>query len=375
MTPRVTAVLELVPVLVVAGASRVLVVLAGRFGHRHVPWDPTSPTDAALAPTLFHWDALRYVEIATHGYTSEALTAHFPLYPLLAAAIARGAHVPERAALLGVANVAFVAAACLLYVVGRHAVGARAATIAVATMSFFPSTVFLSAAYPESLFLALSLVVFLALERGHLSVAAAVAGLAAACRPFGVLLALPVVLDAWRRRDAGVARPLLRCAMLAVLSVWGLLAYLAYLAAVFGNAAVLAGPLPPPALGEYLPWRLLGAAIASGSREAVVNVAFFTAFLVVTVLAMRRLPDRYTAFSLGMLALLFWRAPYFAQSPGYTHLAFASVHRYVIAVAPLHLSVAALIGERSGLAVAWLGLSAGLSVFWTALYAQGYVIR
>jgi len=63
---------------------------------------------------------------------------------------------------------------------------------------------------------------------------------------------------------------------------------------------------------------------------------------------------------------LYWRAPY-------TFL--GGAHRHVLQVIPVHLSLATLLARRSEYALAVISLFAGLSVFWTALYVQGYLIR
>lgn len=365
-----------VPVIAVAALSRVVVFLAGRFGQRHLPLDPTSPTDVSSAPAWFHWDALHYLEITAHGYATEVLTAHFPLYPLLGAVVARLTGLPAGHALLLIANLCFLLAVILLFDVARGDLGPEAGIVAVASLSFFPSTVFLSVAYPESLFVLLSLATFRSLQSGRLWGAAVFAGLAAASRPFGWALGIPVLVEAWKRSGDEWPRRLLHSGLLGLVSVSGLLAYVAYLAVAFGQPLVFIAPYRESTpLAAFLPWRLLGAALTSDSREALVNTMFFVGFAVVTALGLRRLAWRYSAFSLALLVLFYWRGPYFAHPADFGHLLFFGLHRYVLAVAPFHLAVGALLGEKRGYTLAIIALASATSVFWTGLYVQGYAIR
>ena len=69
-----------------------------------------------------------------------------------------------------------------------------AARRTVVLIAFFPAAVFFSAAYTESLFLALSVGVLLAARRERWALAGALGALAAATRSMGVLLIVPALL-------------------------------------------------------------------------------------------------------------------------------------------------------------------------------------
>jgi Gpi18-like mannosyltransferase len=168
------------------------------------------------------WDSEWYLLIADQGYDSSeffenfavgyepAATAGFlPLYPLLIRALyplfgGVGAGVL-------ISNVALLGSLFLLYRLaateGRHDKERATGLAACVALLVFPSSLFLSAVYAESLFLLLSLGVFASVRQGRFAVAGILGGLATVTRPLGVLLALPMVWEwhqAWRdRRTSG----------------------------------------------------------------------------------------------------------------------------------------------------------------------------
>lgn len=359
------------PPIAILVASRILVFLSGRFGARHIPFDSTAERMVS-APAWFHWDAAFYLDIATRGYGAEYSTAFFPLYPLLGHIASRASGLPIHWTLLVLANVFFVLAVLVLFDLVRREWNDEAALVAVAGLSFFPSTVFLSAGYAESLFLLLTLITFRYLYDGKMWSAAFFAGLASASRPLGFLLALSVVVDAILRARNHSGKTVIRSLLLGLVSIWGLLGYAGYLGLTFGHPLMFASAqflwhseLVEPLWG-HMPWRMFQSVVTSGSREAMVNGIFFLSFAVLTFLGVRLLPARYTVFSIGDLCLLYWRAPY---------ILFFSVNRHVLSIAPVYLTLAVLLSRRMGYALAIIGIFTGLSVFWTALYVQGYLIR
>ena len=190
---------------------------------------PAPPVGGALLSRWYHWDAAWYLRIAGNGpqmgyshYTENAAHnygafAFFPLYPLavrVAAVAVPGAlaAVPAggmpRARLLVaaivVANVAFVLALAALYALARVRAGPAAARRAVWLLCLFPTTIFFSAPYSESLFFLWVVLFFLALERGRWLQAGLCGALAAATRSFGVALVVPYLVCYWQQ---GWSRP------------------------------------------------------------------------------------------------------------------------------------------------------------------------
>lgn len=232
--------------LFVAGTQGVESLGPGREAQRgnlQRPW--TGPPALEM---WARWDSEWYLLIAEEGYHLEGhldrarvaygpadATGFFPLYP----ALVRGAalvleRVPgldrirmdgatdrrspappgRRAAILLaailVSNGALLGVTLLL---ARHvletstpgersvlegATPARAALLTCAALLLFPSSLFLSAAYPESLLLLLALLVFRYLREGRWWRAGLAGALASAAKPSGILLILPAIFFLWR---------------------------------------------------------------------------------------------------------------------------------------------------------------------------------
>jgi Mannosyltransferase (PIG-V) len=227
--------------------SRLLVWVAGAgtvatlgFGPvRHV-FDPPGATrgfgwlgDVLAAPAA-RWDSTWYLTIARYGYRPDLgsftapRTAFFPLYPLGLRVIS---DLGAPAILAGVL-LSLLALAVALYALHRLttleaarlrlARGEQIARLAVLSCALAPMAFFLSAVYSESLYLALSLSVFLCARRGRWALAACCAGLAGATRSSGIVLVLPLALlylygpradrppdREWERESAGRRRALM----------------------------------------------------------------------------------------------------------------------------------------------------------------------
>jgi hypothetical protein len=204
-------------------AAAMLAVL--RFGVEQTINAPADVTRFGWAGTLLTapasaWDAGHYVAIADRGYDLPLRAAFFPLYPVLGRVAGWAVGSP----LLGALLVSFAALGAALYLLHRLValeVGERYAHPAVAVLALFPTAVFLSAIYTESLFLALTVGTFYAARRERWALAGLCGALAAATRNTGVLLVVPLLLvPAARRRDRLwiAAVPL---GLLAVLAYWG----------------------------------------------------------------------------------------------------------------------------------------------------------
>ena len=125
------------------------------------------------------WDSDWYLRIAEGWYDwPSGAPAFFPLYPTLVGGVGRlldGHYV--------LAGVAVSTAACgvaftLLHRLVRERLDAQMATRSVLFLAVFPTSLFLTAVYSESLFLALAIATFVLAERDRLGWAGVVAGLA-----------------------------------------------------------------------------------------------------------------------------------------------------------------------------------------------------
>ena len=143
------------------------------------------------------FDGLWYLRIAAHGYRNgDGSAAFFPLYPLLVAAVSFVIGRHPFAASLIVSNVSFLGALMMLYVLGRNELSEPLARRAVAYAAVFPAAVFFLAPYSESLFLVLALVAFWAARQGRWPMAGAAGLLAALTRNVGLVIVLPLAVEA-----------------------------------------------------------------------------------------------------------------------------------------------------------------------------------
>ena len=172
-----------------------------------------------LAAPAARWDAAWYLVIAHYGYRPDlgaftsSRTAFFPLYPLCLSAISHLGVPPMLAGVL----LSSGALALALYGIHRlttlelaragaatvararsattdHASGGEVARLAVILTAFAPMAFFFSAVYSESLYLALSVGVFLCARQGRWAWVAVLGALAAATRSAGVVLLLPAAM-------------------------------------------------------------------------------------------------------------------------------------------------------------------------------------
>jgi hypothetical protein len=149
-------------------------------------------TNAALA-VWGRWDAEHYLKIATDGYSGTEM-AFFPLYPLLIRMVGAltGNHL---IAGLLISNVASFFGLLFFYKLVEHQYDRAVAHRATFYISIFPTAVFFSAVYSESLFLALTVASFYYIrERKWLS-AGVLGFFASLTRVEGVLLAVPFLIE------------------------------------------------------------------------------------------------------------------------------------------------------------------------------------
>jgi hypothetical protein len=210
--------------------------------------------------------------------------------------------------------------------------------------------------YADATAMALAAGVFLALRTRRFAVAIPLGVLAGLCRPVGVLLVIPALIEAargWRHatpRERGV-----RAGAVAAPAV-GLAAYLAYAGLAFGdvgapltvqNEANLRGRFESPisSLGDGIHQLLHAGRFGSGAH--VVWAVLFVALLVVVI---RELPASYAAYAAVALVLSLS-----AQN-------LDSFERYCAGTLPFLLAAAFVTkrpdAERAGIGLAAAGLFA-----------------
>ena len=318
-----------------------------------------------------HRDAVWFTIIADHGYGKKDSPAFFPLYPLLVHAVS--VVLDHRVFLSGmvVSLIAYGLAMLCLYKLTTALADTRAAALAVTLISVAPLAFVFSAVYSESLFL-LFTVASLWFAQSRRWALAGLAGLAATLtRSSGLLLFLPLLVlygeqQGWTWRSVKVAWPRdLRLAWTLLVPA-GLLAYMAYLWARFGDPRLFS-------VAEQRRWKrvldwpwvdvwrglrasvhtleslavhhagLLDGLRPGGYAEIKLVLAVFPilalAFAVTAIaLGWRRLPVAYTLFAVLSVAF-----PLFFPS-GLNPL--WSYPRFVLIVFPLFITLAMVLRER-----------------------------
>ena len=320
--------------------------------------DVCHPSTNPLLDAATRWDAKAYVDIAHVGYGPvPANNAYFPLYPLLMRLLAAplgGSDDAYLVAGLVISNLALLVA--LVYLARLVAIDhdAGAGTRAALYLMVFPTSVFLSVVYPESLLIALSIGAVYHARRGEWLPAGALGFLAALTRPFiGAAVALPIAIEAYQR--SGVRAAVASATPAAV--------------ALVGWLVVL--------------WRITGDPKAILTAEANWGVGPsipFGAFLDLFDPHVYGFPYVVLGATLlvGVLVVLSWRVlrpslAAYATVVFLTSIATGSLTsspRYYLSVFPAFMVLALVARGWPGLA--YVAVGAALSVVFTAMYALWY---
>jgi hypothetical protein len=255
------------------------------------------------------WDAEHYIGIATNGYSGTE-PAFFPLYPLLIAGLGVLTNNHLIAGLI-ISNVASFFAMLYLYKLVEHEFNRQVAHRAVFYVSIFPTAIFFSAVYTESLFLFLSVASFYYVRERRWLLAGVFGALAAATRSEGVLLVVPFAIE-WivalyeARSDwfkwplDTIVRPLVGLGIIPL----GLAAYMLYLWVLNGDP--LRFSHVQSHWGRYLapPWVsfmhaihiITGPYAPQTVANQILELTFTVLMLAVLVLGFRRLRASYIAY-------------------------------------------------------------------------------
>jgi len=188
---------------------------------------------------LLGWDAGWYLAIARHGYSGAGHSSlrFFPLVPAAAHVLAMIPGLRPAAALVVLSNGAALGATALLAALARHESGDEALARRVAWLSCLapPAFTFVMG-YAESTLVALAAGALLAARRRRWSWAGGLGLLAGLARPLGVLVAVPLAVEAARglQRARGGARVSRAVAVLG--PVVGTGGYLAWVGWRYGDA-------------------------------------------------------------------------------------------------------------------------------------------
>jgi hypothetical protein len=357
--------------------SRVVVALGLVFSQKYLP---SAIERWSAGPLWYHqllqWDSEWYFRIATEGYRYNGDPAiqqnivFYPLYPMLARGVAAIGGLTPADALLLVANLAGLSAIVALFKLIRDEFGDQIALATIALLSFFPTSVLLSAGYTEPLELLLVVLFFLVLREKRYLSAALLAGLAVAGRSTGIVL-LPVLLcEMWLHRDRkAFFAALLPCVLLATLGIW---LFMIYLWSTFGDPLVFADGQTAFHEGTTLVTRLIAALKLEPFSRMILNDwnpwgqdSWFTLLFVVLIgVSWFRLRSSWTVFAIGVLLL-----PYLTLSGG--PAGFVSMSRFNLVSFPLFVVLADLVMRAKWpLLAAVTGLLSASLFMSTALFAR-----
>ncbi|MDE3131726.1 MAG: hypothetical protein KGL16_11290 [Acidobacteriota bacterium] len=378
--------------------SRVVVVAAGMWGAQlavKVPgwqrFDPhgisigMGPLGNLLGAASVRWDAISYIGLAEHGYTSARESVYYPLYSILIRLVMFVVGSPVIAGVL-VSLGAFAIGLELIHRLARWHLGTRVADATVLLMAFSPFSFVFSAVYSASLLMACAVGAFYLARQGRFVLAAVVATCAALARVEGILLLGPLALMYWNSRGrprnlSGLWSGSLAALALPVLALGGFLTYLhqqgwGWLAPFTNQNPVNTGRSlvgPPLALAESvrdtgveLIQQLHGTTLVSdGVLVPAAQNVFYLGVLAVAILglisAWRLLPKEYVLF--GALAIIVFTSSAVAMEP------LKGIDRYMLPIFPLWIGVAAW-AEKRGLMPLVMALSSVMLVFYTVEFTR-----
>ncbi len=346
-------------------------------------------------PKFDHWDALNrydggfYRNIAENGYRwkhdQEAVMAFFPVYPILIRAGTETTGARDEYVTLVISHLFLAASFILLHAYIRRRTGdAKAAGMGVLALAVVPTGFFFRLGYSESAFFFLIVLFLIALElRTSLWILALIAGIATGTRAPGIALPLVFAVELWRRHP-GFRSFLPRLALFGPLACSGLLAFIIYQWAAFGDPLAFVKvqsrwglvrgkfedtivPLATyePFWGTYVSdspryWRKNEQHDFRAFSLVYASPIYYTAtlFLIFWGARARWLKGNEVVLSLALLAV-----PYFSK--GYAN-SMNSFGRFASVVAPVYLVLGHLLVRCSALAI---GLLAIVAVFFLVVYA------
>jgi hypothetical protein len=338
--------------------SRLLLVLVAVVLEQVVPLAYHGPTfsQAPILRSLTGSDAVYYLGIAGEGYHLDPVRdgyhdwAFFPLYPLAGRATSFLTLGDLAVAGVVVANVAFVAAAAVLYLLAKPALGHDDAVRSVIYLSIAPGAVAFAMAYSDSLYLLLAAAAFLAAERKRWPLAAGLYALAALCRLPGLLLVVPLALIAIRGRSGWQPLIFLLAGPIAVAAFYG---YLGIITGDFlANLHAQSAWTIPPVLGGDVSGAAPGTSAYNPLPILLIATLLFYTFLLVYIRA-DRMPPAHMAFAVLSLVTVVGS------------LRLQSVARYLAVAWPFSWILAKR-GPRVG--QFWLVASSGLFVLHAILH-------
>ncbi len=310
------------------------------------------------------WDAVHYLDIGTRGYHGTDM-AFFPLFPLLVGILGKmmGNHL---IAGMLVSTAAFFFGLLFLYKLVEHEFDRSVARRAIFYVSIFPTAVFFSAVYTESLFFMLTVASFYYMRERRWWLAGAIGLLASMTRVEGILLVVPFAIEWYGAHKADMRNNLSTLLPIALIPV-GLLLYMGYLWVLNGDPLYFSHVQSHWNRHLAAPWTAVLNSFhkiaAATSSQTVANqtleLVFTTLMIGVLIAGFRRLRASYIAY-MGLSILV----PLCTSS-------LMSMPRFALVLFPMFV-ILALWGGRASVNNAIVAFSLPLLGLFTVLFADWY---
>lgn len=313
--------------------TRLMLILAGCFAIYCIPqaraigWD--LPTSSSTLNMWSHFDGRWYLTIARDGYDytpgQMSGVAFAPLYPMLMRIGGRFAGGSDDAYLIAglvISNLSLIIAlayvmAILLMEGYDRAIAARCAWYVL----IFPTSFFLSAVYPMSLFMALAAAAFYHASKKQWNIVGPLLGMAALSRPDGVLLSAGIAVEYFQQNKFRLRPSILSL----ICGPIGLLIWMGFQWHQFGD------PLTFVAAQKAWNYCTLGTVLHSG--RAPLQLGPTALLAVMTILAIRELRPCYWLFTIFMFSVMLSAARFW------------SITRFILVLFPAFMMLA-IVGRR-----------------------------
>ena len=148
-----------------------------------------------LLSPWYRWDTIHYLEIADFGYDFDLVnTVWPPLFPFVIKVLGFFIKPSILSAIIG-SNIFFILGIFLLFILVEELFDEKISQNTIFYLLIFPTSFFLIAPYSESLFLTLSVTVFLLIRKKKWLWAGVISAFAALCRVQGIILVVPIVVE------------------------------------------------------------------------------------------------------------------------------------------------------------------------------------
>lgn len=337
----------------------------GRRGEVVALQGRVSPVHRPFINMWSRWDAGWYRGLAENGYKftpdQPSNAAFFPLYPMLIRAVHAivGSHREVWWFVCGilVSNVALATALVYLFLLVRLEFDQATARRAVLYLLIFPTTLFLSAVYSESVFLAFIIGSFYHARKREWWLAGILSCAATLSRPPGVMIFVGFFVEYLIQCEFNWRKVRVDAFALA-LAPLGLAGFLSYLHYAQGSAAAAVQAQFTWGLKVQNQWHTLAPFFHQGLevRGTIVDLGFTFAFVALVIATALRLRASYAAYSVAYLFFItMWGS-------------LESIPRYVLGLFPA-LILLAYMGKNDAFHRSYVPISAGLAALFMAVFA------